>query len=54
MIAQERQQPHAGYTAYVEYFRYGIPRQLWGGRVFADCAQAKGWCEGEILRLARP
>jgi hypothetical protein len=54
VIAQERDRPEVGYTAYVEYFKYGMARQQWGGRVFADSGQAKIWCEGEMLRLVRP
>ena len=53
VIAQERERPQAGYTAYVEYFKYGIARQVWGGRIFDNSLQAKGWCEGEMLRLTR-
>jgi len=52
VIAQESQRPEGGYTAYVEYFKYGVARQVWGGRVFADSAQAQDWCEGEMLRRA--
>jgi hypothetical protein len=51
VIAQESRGPAGGYTAYVEYFKYGVARQLWGRRVFADCDQAKTWCADEIRRL---
>lgn len=54
VIAQESQRPEAGYTAYVEYFKYGVARQVWGGRVFTDRDQAKTWCAGEIQRLWKP
>lgn len=39
-----------GYTAYVEYFKHGVPRQLWGKQIFSDREQATAWCEQEIAR----
>lgn len=51
VIAQEGRVAAGGYTAYVEYFTYGVARQQWGGRIFPDPDQAKTWCEGEIARL---
>jgi hypothetical protein len=51
VIAQESRRPEDGYTAYVEYFKYGVSRQVWGRRVFKDRDQAKTWCAGEIMRL---
>lgn len=53
VIAQESERPESGYTAYVEYFKHGVARQLWGGRIFENCDQAKIWCEGEVARLRR-
>jgi hypothetical protein len=54
VIGYEHQRVDSGYTAYVEYFKYGIARQVWGGRVFTDCNQAKTWCAGEITRHWNP
>jgi hypothetical protein len=54
VIAQESGGAAGGYTAYVEYFKYGVARQLWAKRVFTDCDQAKAWCVGEITQLWRP
>ncbi|HEX9369523.1 MAG TPA: hypothetical protein VF897_00895 [Roseiflexaceae bacterium] len=54
VIAQESQSRAAGYTAYVEYFKHGISRQLWGGRIFGESDEAKAWCEGEMARILRP
>lgn len=51
VIGQERQRPASGYTAYIEYFKYGVARQVWGKRVFTDRDQAKTWCAHEITRL---
>ena len=51
VIAQESRRPEDGYTAYVEYFKYGVARQIWGRRVFKDRDQAKVWCVGEMTRL---
>lgn len=51
VIAQEGRVAAGGYTAYVEYFAYGVARQQWGGRIFPDSDQAKAWCEGAISRL---
>ena len=51
VIAQESGGAAGGYTAYVEYFKYGVARQLWGRRVFSDRDQAKTWCAEEITRL---
>jgi hypothetical protein len=51
VIAEERRGAAGGYTAYVEYFKYGVARQLWAGRVFGDHDQAKTWCAGEIALL---
>ena len=53
VIAEESQKPERGYTAYVEYFKHGVARQIWGGRIFTDRDQAKIWCEGEITRLSQ-
>lgn len=54
VIAEESQRPDCGFTAYVEYFKHGVARQMWGGRIFADCDAAKLWCEGELRRLHEP
>jgi len=51
VIAEQGRGAPGGYTAYVEYFQYGVARQLWGKRVFGDRDQAKTWCTGEIARL---
>jgi hypothetical protein len=51
VIAEQSRESAGGYTAYVEYFKYGVARQLWGKRVFSDRDQAKTWCVGEIARL---
>ena len=51
VIAEQSRGLAGGYTAYVEYFKYGVARQLWGKRVFGDRDQAKTWCAGEITRL---
>jgi len=51
VIAEQSRGATGGYTAYVEYFKYGVARQLWGKRVFGDRDQAKTWCAGEITRL---
>jgi hypothetical protein len=40
----------SGYTAYIEYFKHGVARQLWGQRIFSDRAQATAWCEEAIAR----
>jgi len=53
VIAEEARGAVGGYTAYVEYFKHGVARQLWGQRIFAEHAQATAWCEGEIMRLSR-
>jgi hypothetical protein len=54
VIAQERGGSAGGYTAYVEYFKFGVARQVWAKRVFTDSDQAKTWCVSEITRLRRP
>jgi hypothetical protein len=51
VIAQESRGTPSGYTAYVEYFKYGVARQLWGKQVFSDRDLAKTWCADEITRL---
>ena len=51
VIAEQSRGLSGGYTAYVEYFKYGVARQLWGKRVFDDRDQAQMWCAGEITRL---
>jgi len=51
VIAEQSRGSAGGYTAYVEYFKYGVARQLWGKRVFGDRDQAQMWCAGEIMRL---
>jgi hypothetical protein len=51
VIAEQSGRSAGGYTAYVEYFKFGVARQLWGKRVFDDRDQAKTWCAGEITRL---
>ena len=51
VIAQENGSSIGGYTAYVEYFKHGVARQLWGRQVFSDHEQAKTWCASEITRL---
>jgi len=51
VIAEQTRGAIGGYTAYVEYFKYGVARQLWGKRVFGDRDQAKTWCASEITRL---
>ena len=48
VIAEERRGAAGGYTAYIEYFKYGVARQLWGQRIFADREQATIWCADEI------
>ena len=53
VIAQERRGMAGSYTAYVEYFKYGVARQLWAGRVFDDRDQAKTWCADKIAQLQR-
>lgn len=50
VIAEEARGAAGGYTAYIEYFKHGVARQLWGQRIFADREQARIWCEGEIRR----
>jgi len=51
VIAEQSRGSAGGYTAYVEYFKFGVARQLWGKRVFDDREQAQLWCAGEITRL---
>jgi hypothetical protein len=51
VISQERRAEANGYTAYVEYFTYGVPRQVWGARIFPNADQAKTWCEDELARI---
>jgi hypothetical protein len=51
VIAQERRAAAGGYTAYIEYFTYGVARQLWGGRIFPDPEQAKMWCEDQLAQI---
>ena len=51
VIAEQSRGSSGGYTAYVEYFKFGVARQLWGKRVFDDHELAKTWCAGEITRL---
>ena len=50
VIAEEARGAAGGYTAYVEYFKHGVARQLWGQRIFADRDQATSWCADEITR----
>jgi hypothetical protein len=50
VIAEETRGVAGGYTAYIEYFKHGVARQLWGQRIFADREQATTWCEDEITR----
>jgi hypothetical protein len=50
VIAEEMRGATGGYTAYIEYFKHGVARQLWGQRIFADREQATTWCEDEITR----
>ena len=50
VIAEETRGAAGGYTAYIEYFKHGVARQLWGQRIFADREQATTWCEDEITR----
>ena len=50
VIAEETRGAAGGYTAYVEYFKHGVARQLWGQRIFSDREQATAWCEDEITQ----
>jgi hypothetical protein len=50
VIAEELRGLAGGYTAYIEYFKHGVARQLWGQQIFADREQATAWCEDEIAR----
>lgn len=51
VIAEATRGTACGYTAYIEFFKHGVARQLWGQRIFGDRAQATAWCEDEISRL---
>ena len=51
VIAEQISGSAGGYTAYVEYFKFGVARQLWGKRVFDDRDLAQTWYAGEITRL---
>ena len=50
VIAEVTRDLAGGYTAYIEYFKHGVARQLWGQRIFSDQAQATAWCEAAIAR----
>ncbi|MBK9712447.1 MAG: hypothetical protein IPO81_14195 [Kouleothrix sp.] len=51
VIAEEARGAAGGYTAYIEYFKHGVARQMWGQRIFGNREQATAWCEEEIARL---
>ena len=54
VIAQDTRRAEGTFTAYVEYFKYGVARQMWAGYVFPDSDHAKTWCEHEMQVRLEP